>query len=90
MNKRLIAVLLTLLMLTALLPAAASAEGNIIVNLGSVRAGSSINLQIATTDSGIASLSDGVLPDNCSIATEERDGNAAHYLRGTPDLAGVY
>ena len=90
MNKRLIAILLAVLMLTALLPAAAIAEGGIIVNLGSVRAGSTINLQIATTGSGTAALISGSLPDNCSISTEERDGSSAHYLKGTPELAGVY
>lgn len=90
MNKRLISILLTLLLLMALLPAAAFAEGNIVVNLGSVRAGSSLDLQMATTDSGTASLSGGSLPDNCSIVTEDRGGSAAHYLRGTPGLAGNY
>lgn len=90
MNKRLISILLTLLLLMALLPAAAFAEGNIVVNLGSVRAGSSLDLQMATTDSGTASLSGGGLPDNCSIVTEDRGGSAAHYLRGTPGLAGNY
>ncbi|MBQ5978317.1 MAG: hypothetical protein IJL51_09310 [Oscillospiraceae bacterium] len=90
MNKRLFSILLTLLLLMALLPAAAFAEGNIVVNLGSVRAGSSLDLQMATTDSGTASLSGGSLPDNCSIVTEDRGGSAAHYLRGTPGLAGNY
>lgn len=90
MNKRLIAVLLAVLMLTALLPAAAFAEGGIIVNLGSVRAGAPINLQIATTGSGTAALVSGSLPDSCSISTEMRDGSSAHYLKGTPGYAGVY
>ncbi len=90
MNKRLLSILLAALLLMALLPAAAFADGNIVVNLGAVRAGGSLDLQMATTDSGTASLSGGTLPDNCSIVTEDRGGSAAHYLRGTPGLAGNY
>lgn len=90
MNKRLLSVLLAALLLTALLPAAAFAEGSIVVNLGSVRAGGSLDLLMATTDSGTASLSGGSLPDNCTIVTEDRGGSSAHYLRGTPGLAGNY
>ena len=90
MNKRLISILLAALLLAALLPAAAFAEGNIVVNLGSVRAGSSLDLQMATTDSGTAFLLGGSLPDSCSIVTEDRGGSSAHYLRGTPGLAGNY
>ncbi len=90
MNKRLLSILLAALMLMALLPAAAFAEGSIVVNLGTVRAGSSLDMQMATTETGSASLSGGNLPDNCSIVTEDRGGSAAHYLRGTPGLAGDY
>ena len=90
MNKRLLSVLLAALLLIALLPAAALAEGNIVVNLGLVRAGGSLDLQMATTESGTASLSGGSLPDHCSIVTEERGGVFAHYLRGTPGIAGDY
>lgn len=90
MNKRLLSIFLAALLLMALLPAAAFAEGNIVVNLGTVRAGGSLDLQMATTETGTASLSGGSLPDNCSIVTEDRGGSAAHYLRGTPGLAGDY
>lgn len=90
MNKRLISVLLAALLLAALLPAAAFAESGIIVNLGFVRAGEALDLQMATTASGTAALSGGSLPDNCSIVTEDRGGSSAHYLRGTPGLAGSY
>ena len=90
MNKRLLSIILAALLLMALLPAAAFAEGNIVVNLGTVRAGGSLDLQMATTETGTASLSGGSLPDNCSIVTEDRGGSSAHYLRGTPGLAGNY
>ena len=90
MNKRLVSCFLATLLLLSLLPAAAFAEGNIVVNLGSVRAGSPLELQIATTDAGTASLADGSLPDGCSISTEERGGSFAHYLSGTPKNAGSY
>lgn len=90
MNKRLLSVLLAALLLMALLPAAAFADGSIVVNLGAVRAGGSLDLLMATTESGTASLTGGGLPDNCSIATEDRGGSSAHYLRGTPGLAGNY
>ena len=90
MNKRLVSCFLAALLLLSLLPAAAFAEGNIVVNLGSVRAGSPLELQIATTDAGTASLADGSLPDGCSISTEERGGSFAHYLSGTPKNAGSY
>lgn len=88
MNKRLLSILLAALLLTALLPGAALAEG-IIVSLGSVRAGDALNLQIATTASGTASLQSGSLPDGCSIVTEERGGQSVHYLQGAPGLAGT-
>lgn len=90
MNKRLISILLAALLIVALLPAAAFAEGSIIVNLGSVRAADALDLQMATTESGTAALTGGSLPDNCSIVTEDRGGVSAHYLRGTPGLAGSY
>ena len=90
MNKRLFSIILAVLLLMALLPAAAFAEGNIVVNLGTVRAGDSLDLQMATTDSGTASLSGGTLPDSCSIVTEDRGGSFAHYLRGTPGVAGSF
>ena len=89
MNKRLISLLLAALLL-ALLPAAAFAEGGIIVNLGYVRAGGAVDLQIATTETGTASLQSGSLPDGCSIVTEDRGGQSAHFLRGAPMLAGHY
>lgn len=90
MYKRLLAVCLTALLVLSLLPAAAFAAGDIVVSLGSVRAGSSLDLQIATTDSGTASLSGGNLPDQCTIETEESGEGFAHFLRGTPMTAGSY
>ncbi len=90
MKKRILSCLLAALLLTALLPAAALAEGGIIVNLGTVRAAEALDLQIASTETGTASLTGGSLPDRCEILTEERGGISAHYLRGTPLLAGSY
>ena len=90
MKKRMFSLLLAACLLISLLPCAALAEGNMIVNLGTVRAGSVLDMQMGTTESGTASLTGGSLPDNCSIITEERNGLSAHYLRGTPGVAGSY
>ena len=90
MRKRMFSLLIAAFLCFSLLPCAALAEGNIIVNLGTVRAGSVLDIQMGTTESGAAELTGGTLPDNCSIITEERNGLSAHYLRGTPGTAGSY
>ncbi len=90
MKKTVLSLFLALQLLTALLPAAALAEGGIIVNLGTVRAADALDLQIASTETGTAALTGGSLPDRCEILTEEHGGVSAHYLRGTPLLAGSY
>ena len=89
MNKRLLSLLVTALLLAALLPAAAFAEGSLVVSLGSVRAGAALDQQIATTSSGKAALTGGSLPDGCTLVTEDRGDQSVHYLRGTPSVAGT-
>ena len=56
MKKRMFSLLLAACLLISLLPCAALAEGNMIVNLGTVRAGSVLDMQMGTTESGTASL----------------------------------
>ena len=90
MKKRLFAIFISLLLLLALCPAGALASGEILVNLNAVRAGDALDLLLGTTDSGEAALDGGALPDGCAIVTEQQNGRAAHYLRGTPMLAGGY
>ena len=90
MKKRLLSLGLVLLLLLAFLPGAAHADNTIIANLGAVEAGRALDQLIGATASGTAQLASGELPQGCQIVTEQRDGSAQHYLRGTPLTAGQY
>lgn len=89
MKKRLLSLMLALLLMFSF-AGAASADNTLIVNLGSAEAGVYADRLLGTTERGSAAISGGALPDGCQVVTEERDGAAFHYLRGTPMRADNY
>lgn len=90
MKKHFLPLLLALLLCFGSVGAAARADNTMIVNLGTAEAGAYADRLLATTERGSAAVSDGTLPDGCQIVTEDRDGSAYHYLRGTPMSAGSF
>ena len=89
MKKKILLIVLSCLLCVSLFPETAAAETTSSISLGAVHSGDALDMMIATTDSGTAAVTAGALPDNCSIVTEDRDGQRAHYLRGLPMVSGT-
>lgn len=74
-----------------LLCSAPAAFGETLIGLGTVTAGTEIDMLIPGVTGDNSAVKEGsALPSGCRIETELKDGAYRHYLRGTPLVAGNY